>query len=343
MATLQSTNVQGALCVNGVAVGGGKDFKFCCFTASSTFTPTQDLVDGNGFLHADIIGGGGGGGAAAAVGYCFNETNLGLDLNNACFQAAPGGFIQDPVLPITSTTACGVTIGAGGQSGSAVIASCIYDCGAGAAAYCPGLITLTAADKGGNSCFGNYVAYGGQGGSSVGRTYVPPNPYNCTVVCAGTSADANVPTYAGQSTGIDVSVDPACAIQSGFIKKCIDINTGFNKPECQQFGGSNFGGKMGASGFRCGNGRCSADILGKVVPFRFDTGARYCLTCTSTQGCYGCRVDYSFCSGSVYGSPGGDFCYCMAIGSYGNCRTKMLMSGSTGPGAQGIVVLKWQE
>jgi hypothetical protein len=47
MAVLQSTNVQGTLCVNGVAVGGGKDIKYCCFTASTTFTPSQDLVDGS--------------------------------------------------------------------------------------------------------------------------------------------------------------------------------------------------------------------------------------------------------------------------------------------------------
>jgi hypothetical protein len=41
MAVLQSTNVQGTLCVNGVAVGGGKDFKYACFTASDTWTPTS--------------------------------------------------------------------------------------------------------------------------------------------------------------------------------------------------------------------------------------------------------------------------------------------------------------
>jgi hypothetical protein len=58
MAELQSTNVQGSLCVNGVAVGGGKDFKYCCFTASDTWTPTQDLVDGDAVLHMVVEMGG---------------------------------------------------------------------------------------------------------------------------------------------------------------------------------------------------------------------------------------------------------------------------------------------
>ena len=68
MAVLQSTNIVGSLCVNGVAIGGGKDYNYCCFTASTTFTPTSDLVGGDGFVAADIVGAGGGGGGAYAIG-----------------------------------------------------------------------------------------------------------------------------------------------------------------------------------------------------------------------------------------------------------------------------------
>lgn len=341
MAVLQSTNVQGALCVNGVAVGGGKDFKFCCFTASSTFTPSQDLVDGNGFLHADIIAGGGGGGAGSVIGFCHQEVSA-LYLNSAACNPAPGGFIQDPVLSITATDACGITIGAGGTTGSAIQNSCIYAIGNNNACY-TSITAFTSAGAGGNSCFGDYVAYGGQGGTSVERVHNGGLGCNLVTCCAGASADAAVPAYDGQSTGIDVGVDADCAIQSNFQRNCLDINSGLNSPECLQFGGSNFGGKMGASGFRCSHGRCSAGILGKNNPFLMQFTSRYCNSCTGTQGCYGLFCNCTPNSGSVYGSPGSDFCVCTAFGGYGSCRTKMLMSGSGGPGAPGIVVLKWQE
>jgi hypothetical protein len=56
MAQLQSTNVVGTLCVNGVAVGGGKDFKFCCFTGSDTWTPSSDLATEMELLVLPLLG-----------------------------------------------------------------------------------------------------------------------------------------------------------------------------------------------------------------------------------------------------------------------------------------------
>ena len=112
MAILQSTNVQGTLCVNGVAVGGGKSFKYCCFTGSTTFTPSQDLIDGDGVIDTIMVAGGGGGGGAKMYNRC----------NSRCGWAMGGGGGSGEVIhhsfDITSTDACTITIGAGGQSGS---------------------------------------------------------------------------------------------------------------------------------------------------------------------------------------------------------------------------------
>jgi len=73
--------------------GGGGIPKYAEFTASGTFTPSQDLIDAGGRIAYMIIGGGergtgdaGGAGGAVLFGY---ET-------------------------LTSTTGCAVTIGAGG-------------------------------------------------------------------------------------------------------------------------------------------------------------------------------------------------------------------------------------
>jgi hypothetical protein len=147
MAVLQSTNVQGALCVNGVAVGGGKDIKFCCFTASTTFTPSQDLVDGGGYIETSIAGGGGGGGG------------IWVNVTSRCVCAYGGGGGGGEVITnsklLTSTDACTITIGAGGVAG---VINCATDA-------CEDCIVSTA---GGNSSALGYTAYGGGGGGSVG-------------------------------------------------------------------------------------------------------------------------------------------------------------------------------
>jgi hypothetical protein len=109
MATLQSTNVQGTLCVNGVAVGGGKDFKYCCITASTTWTPSQDLVDGNAIVDAVLVGGGGGSGG---VGVCM--TGQYTQTRGTVSGGGGGGVVGRTTIDITSTDACNVTIGAGG-------------------------------------------------------------------------------------------------------------------------------------------------------------------------------------------------------------------------------------
>ena len=155
MAVLQSTNVQGTLCVNGVAVGGGKDFKFCCFTGSDNWTPSQDLVDGGGSVEVILVAGGGGGGASAR---CSTNNGCNCPSCQYCHFAGGGGGgeVSHFYKTITSTDACCHIIGAGGQTGS----GCIQDQTA----------CITApSEKGGNSSFLGVTSYGGGGGvSSVG-------------------------------------------------------------------------------------------------------------------------------------------------------------------------------
>ena len=149
MAQLQSTNVVGTLCVNGVAVGGGKDFKFCCFTTSTTWTPSSDLVDGGGNIETLLVGGGGGGGF---IELCENNSNY---CHYAIAGAGGGGEVRHKFYNIDSTDACTVTIGAGGTIGSGSwngINTCfVYPSG-----------------KGGNTSLGSTATvYGGGGGGSA--------------------------------------------------------------------------------------------------------------------------------------------------------------------------------
>jgi len=155
MAVLQSTNVQGTLCVNGVAVGGGKDFKFCCFTGSDNWTPSQDLVDGGGSVEAIVVAGGGGGGASAR---CSSNNACNCITCQYCHFSGGGGGgeVSHFYKTITATSACCHIIGAGGQTGS----GCIQAVTA---------VITSPSEKGGNSSFLGVTSYGGGGGaSSVG-------------------------------------------------------------------------------------------------------------------------------------------------------------------------------
>ena len=74
--------------------GGGGIPKYEEFTASGTFTPSQDLIDAGGRIAYIIVGGGEKG---AAGGY-----------------GGAGGMVVHGYATLTSTTGCAVTIGAGG-------------------------------------------------------------------------------------------------------------------------------------------------------------------------------------------------------------------------------------
>lgn len=342
MAVLQSTNVQGALCVNGVAVGGGKDFKYCCYTASSTFTPSQDLVDGNGFLSADLVAGGGGAGSYSMIGSCFRECFVVKNCTDVSPQ--PGGFIQNPVQKIDSISACTVTIGAGGLAGTVSHPTTFYcaDCNC----LQEDLSTMTGGGKGGDTCFGSIRAYGGKGGSTIETVINRQSAVLqfSTRCCNEGAADAAVPAYQGYGTGLDSTDDRGISGDTnGYCQDIIGASE--NDVASQlQFGGSAVGGKVGASGFRCANGCCQLNNFGRSSNRNCSVSGLVCRQCSqASNGWEGTVVDWSSSSGSVYGDPAGWQCLCGSYNFYAACCRKSALSASVGPGAQGIVVLKWQE
>lgn len=154
MAQLQSTNVAGTLCVNGVAIGGGKDFKYACFTGSDTWTPSSDLVDGDGAVDAILVAGGGGGG-----GWCVcNDSCANLDLSGMP-GAGGGGEVLNNWTPITSTGGCTITIGAGGAEAS----------------------------NGGNTSGVGYTVYGGGAGRNYKLSLTRQCVFNCTGITEATA------------------------------------------------------------------------------------------------------------------------------------------------------------
>ena len=180
MAELQSTNVTGTLCVNGIAIGGGgKDFKICCVTSSTTWTPPSDLVTGDGMVQAYVIGAGGGGGGYTKQGSVSPKPGGG-----------GAGFVLDTLYQVTSSNdACTVTIGAGGAGGAGTCNdtgaqgcdggdSCVFDlsaCVVGGGAGTPnsGACNQSGRSKGhsggGVGCSAQFCSgYNGQPGGSAG-------------------------------------------------------------------------------------------------------------------------------------------------------------------------------
>jgi len=336
MAILQSTNVQGALCVNGVAVGGGRDFKFCCFTASSTFTPSQDLVDGNGFLAADVVGAGGGGGAFAHWVRTSNYPNRIFNAGFSCF-AGVGGFIQEPYLPITATTQIDVAVGTGGNSGSYIYPQSVADSTAPNAAQ---ISSSTGGGlAGGASCFGSsYVAYGGQGGVGV-RHVCNFNPATSNLCYdAGGTTNAAALSYEGGGNGVN-DYDSGCAYTDNGLHGVNPDVTGRITAQCLQNGGSEAGGKVGVSGIKCGQGHKS---VGVAIPGKLQITSQGTAVCVSCTGCTPTFCDCRHCSGSTPGTPGGAFCTCQRF-SDNQQSYKFLMKQDFGKGANGIVVINWAE
>ena len=202
MAVLQSTNVQGSLCVNGVAVGGGKDFKYCCVTASTTWTPSQDLVDGNGVIDAVLVGGGGGGGGASI---CWCSYHIGGKSQKG--NGGGGGTAHQESFFIDSTDACTVTVGAGG-SGSVVNFNNLS----------------TNPEIGGCTQFGGVTVGGGGGGTSFrlccagnytnSVTSIGNSIYNGAQNCVGFYGGGMVPseqTAVSRASGVYMGANWNCS------------------------------------------------------------------------------------------------------------------------------------
>jgi len=143
MATLQDTNINGTLSINGTAAGFGKDFKYAEFTASDTFTPTAAAISAGG-IHQVFLVGGGERGADSSTGGC-------------------GGEVIETFTTLTSTTGITVTIGAGGTSNGADGGDSTF---AGSAAG--GIDIVAAGGAGGQEP--------SQGSDGVGGRYVTSTP-----------------------------------------------------------------------------------------------------------------------------------------------------------------------
>jgi hypothetical protein len=172
MAVLQSTNVVGTLCVNGVAVGGGKDFKYCCISGSGNFTPPSGLVDGNGAARIVIAGGGGGGGGSRVQTGMVNPPNSGHFNYRGMAPGGGGGGVLDGTVILTSTADCCTIIGAGGTGGCS---------------------TASIPNEGGTSCFGSIlkVAGGGKGDTSCYQSYIISGQCRFTCGSGGEKASLN--------------------------------------------------------------------------------------------------------------------------------------------------------
>ncbi len=125
--------------------GGGGIPKYQEFTASGTFTPSQDLIDAGGRIAYIVVGGG--------------ERGYGADYGGC------GGAVISGYTTLTSTTGYAITIGAGGANQN--------DNGgdSGAAFASAGGTTITA--KGGSNLNYGYTGYSGAYKSTNGFTAQP--------------------------------------------------------------------------------------------------------------------------------------------------------------------------
>ena len=316
MAQLQSTNVTGVLCVNGVAVGGGKDFKYCCYTTSTTFTPSSDLVDGNGFVEAHLIGGGGGGGSTAG----WNFTRWYQGQSGAGGEGAAGTF-KNQLVTIDSTDACTVTVGAKGDFGW-VSGSWGNFCEASVRTQCNE--SRQKGGDGGNTEFGGFTAHGACGGFSVAfackgccTQFTCVNSYNC---------DAGVVTQAGAYGGFRNSFET----ETGGLNP----SAGSGSEACLNNGRGAISkiGVQGADMFkRCSTGpNCSSDS--NCSPFvQSQSGGNICC------GRNGCKFSQTFGNGGSTNY----WSMCTQTGSPNSMNFQGITSGSDGD--QGILVIKWQE
>jgi hypothetical protein len=241
MALLQSTNVQGTLCVNGVAIGGGKDFYFCCISGSGTYTPSSGLVGADGILDITLVGGGGSG------------TKCQCDCGN-CGGGGGGGAIFQGIRKMTdSGAACTLTVGAGGAAqtvantngnngGDTIFDSCTL----------PGAIAF--GGGGGGTCRGTAggmtsAAYRGAGDSNSaggGGAFTP----------ATTGGGTQGGTYAGRRSPM-LYANPSASLQSN-PAAAVGFGVGMMGNECQGACSLNYAGRglkdMGNGGKGAGGG-----------------------------------------------------------------------------------------
>jgi len=334
MAELQSTNVIGSLCVNGVAIGGGKDYQYCCFTGSTTWTPTSDLVSGDGIIRAHVVGAGGGGGGQAGWvigsfggGPCPTRTQQAI-ICPAC-NAAAGQFIIDDKF-ITSTDACTVTIGAGGTGGEGFIEVTSSNITEASASI---KICNTATD-GGDTTFGGFTAYGGCGGISK------------VSVRKGCGENQNAITYLLCDTTTLTNSGAGGAMNAAYKWEWEKVSTGF----CTN---NQTGASFRPTACRLGSGNCTGSLrLESIASCKFETSVLGIegVSCNRRCGVVGaCHWDGQlepgeFQNGAKTSETYGNGGIAGGISTEADSRSTATCGVASGSaGSDGIVVLQWME
>lgn len=342
MAQLQSTNVVGNLTVNGVAVGGGKDFKFCCFTGSSTWTPTSDFADSDQFVESHVLGAGGGGGGMYQLYRSAYRPECGCICNLCCSGDGGQGSYRIENIQITSTDACTVTVGAGGTGGT-IAGACTntpdpgtFGCGCSEWFQYVTQSILDANDiqpgaVGGNSSFGNVLAGGGSSGYTCirmcllgtncrGESHNQAN-FNCCVAgLAGTDYPGNQDLNLNWYTSASNSTFYGTSLESGSAQSAYG---------CNPSGYPGVDPNVLCAAYRmCGPySNCK-----KCYPLSCMSSASQAAGCT-TDAC-----DYAFTPATA----GAGICQCTCL-----CRDQVnrwCTAYSRGSdGNDGIVVLRWYE
>jgi len=367
MAVLQSTNVQGTLCVNGVAVGGGKDFKYCCFTASDTFTPSQDLVDGDGVIDTFTVGGGGGGGGGfqwflqaqqpSTARICSRSTT---PSTNCCLSGG-SGMLGQALSAIDSTDAISVTVGAGGLGGRVGTGSDSTGC------CSPDYTCLqcSASTDGGTTCFGDkLISPGGGGGRNVWMWCCvgQSNCYCCQRVCGDT-------VYPNNGTFINNTYGGGSFCQN-YGANFLDLYTGSacwtaqprDNATASFLNDSIFGLPGGDKARPTGMDCTGTDVWTSSVSVGTDSGVSYdgtvgfatvgisCGGQTATAGQIGCIVSYDFNKSKAtsaltkyYGHGGNHGIACVIVKNCTPGLQCMFSNMNGADGNDGLVVLKWYE
>tara|TARA_R110000744_G_scaffold277735_1_gene390066 strand:+ start:107 stop:1177 length:1071 start_codon:yes stop_codon:yes gene_type:complete len=356
MAILQSTNVQGTLCVNGTAVGGSKNFKYCCMSSSTTFTPSQDLVDGDKILEALVVaGGGGGGGTAIQLCYCGGNSPSRSATQFASGSTGGGGQVIRKSATITATTGCTVTVGAGGIGG--YIQSWNSPAVGDAVQYAPG--------SGGNSQFGTNII--GRGGSAGG------NCFRCVRACCGvfesavtwTSGAGTYPgktsVFAGVTTPLDGRTPLSGLANSEAIYNCITSSTNDSPvyvANCTDCYVNNNLEPMGGLQTDTAFGGYVPDWVTSSVdgaadrPNVFSSRTYGCAqdsVCTGKICCCGMGINWTASAPNdrFFGIGGVGATACATACNYGSpavCLVPQLCAQGRGAkGTGGIVILKWSE
>ena len=339
MAVLKTTNVQGALCVNGVAIGGGKDIKFCCFTASTTFTPSQTLVDGGGYVEASLVAGGGGGGG---VGFALFDCDT-----FAMSGGGGGGEVRTTPSLITATDACTVTVGAAGGPGK-VLMVCSGNC----------IGISSPATNGGDTTFLGETTYGGSGGTTIAYKAA----YWTSLTTPAVNGPIGGPGVGGRVIGCSWAKTYCCRCGYGGSSTSQDVN--FISDDWVGPSSLNFYGGTATSP----NISCAFKIIGDFNPIPYCANVSSSNGLTVTDDNLASSISYGgikgggtgILNGQIAGAGGGHTSFIFqpstaASSVYGGGGAGNKAQGTTSnpggtavncdgtSGSSGLVILKWEE